>query len=210
VQCGECVFAPNSFAGSINDRGHIVGYSDWAVATTPDPDGPILQGVHAFLWQNGEMADLGALGDGSYSSANGLNNADEVVGNTLVGSVNTAFLYAGGQMHNLGNLGHHADLDSSANGINDRREIVGWSAVRLAANGSVVQRAFLYSFGHMRDLNTLIDHRSALSGRVKLTNAMAINCNGWIAASGYDVRSGKAHVYLLRRHGGERRECRHP
>jgi probable HAF family extracellular repeat protein len=210
VRCAFCVFSPQSAAVAINDRGYVVGWADWAVLTTPDIYGPFVSGVHAFLWRNGAMTDLGALGDGTYSSANALNNADEIVGVTSVGSVNTAFRYARGQMRNLGNLGHQADLNSGANGIDDRGEIVGWSDVRLAADDAVVQRAFLYSFGHLWDLNSLIDRRNASGGRVKLTNAVAINCDGWIAANGYDVRTGEAHAYLLRRHGAERRECRHP
>jgi len=211
VHCGQCVFAPNSSADAINDRGHVAGYADWAVLTTPDPYGPFLSGMHAFLWRDGAMTDLGALGDGSFSSASALNNADEVVGVSSVGPVNTAFLYSRGQMRNLGNLGHRADLNSAANGINDWREIVGWSEVRLPPSGTVVQRAFLYSFGHMWNLNFLIDPRSDSGGRVKLTNAVAINCNGWIAANGYDVRSGEPHAYLLRPHGPQRRGChRHP
>jgi uncharacterized membrane protein len=203
-------FAPESLPTAINDSGHIVGFSDWTVLTTPDPFGPFLSGVHAFVWRNGTIADLGALGEGTYSRANALNNADGIVGVSNVGAVSTAFLYYRGLMINLGNLGHESTFNSAATDINDCWEIVGWSDVRLDADHSIAQRAFLISFGHMSNLTFLIDPKSPSSGRVRLTNAVAINRNGWIAANGYDVDTGKDHAYLLMPQVNARKACRHP
>jgi hypothetical protein len=35
-------------------------------------------------------------------------------------------------------------------------------------------------------------------GKVVLTYANAINCNGWIGADGYDVATNTAHAYVLK------------
>ena len=94
-------------------------------------------------------------------------------------------------------------LNSSADAINDGAEIVGWSQVRLA-DGTVAQHAFVRN-AHMRDLQSLIEHRSPLSGSVTLTEATAINCKGWIVADGFDNSSPSVgHAYLLIRAGGRR------
>ncbi len=57
-----------SIAYGINNRGQVVGYS-----TTASGE------YHAFLWEDGEMTDLGTLG-GAYSVAYGINSRGQVVG----------------------------------------------------------------------------------------------------------------------------------
>jgi probable HAF family extracellular repeat protein len=66
-----------SAATAINNSGDVVGSS----GTMPGDDPPI----HAFLYDNGTMTDLGTLG-GSYSFANAVNDSGEVVGYSTTAS----------------------------------------------------------------------------------------------------------------------------
>jgi probable HAF family extracellular repeat protein len=95
----------------LNERGHVVGYSETADRRP-----------HAFLWRDGEMADLGTLG-GYVSTAVAINRHDQVVGysETAMGAWD-AFLWQDGRMIDLsaGDPG-----SSSAVDINDRGQIVG-------------------------------------------------------------------------------------
>jgi probable HAF family extracellular repeat protein len=58
-------------AASINARGQVVGQS-----TTASGE------LHAFLWEDGVMHDLGTLG-GDYSAALGINARGEIVGQSV-------------------------------------------------------------------------------------------------------------------------------
>lgn len=72
-----------SSARAINDRGQVAGFSD-----TPD-------GIHAFLYADGVLRDLGTLGNDP-SAASGINNRGEVVGASNVQrSQRHAFLWNG-------------------------------------------------------------------------------------------------------------------
>lgn len=93
------------------------------------------------------ITDLGTLG-GSSSSAYGINNSGQVVGQSRNSSgAQRAFLYSGGGMTDLGTLG---GVNSYARGINDAGQVVG-----IANNSSGLNHAFLYSAGAMTDLGTL-------------------------------------------------------
>src|SRR5262249_43875148 len=107
-----------------------------------------------------------------------------------------AVLYRGGGITYLGTLrsDDNANYGSSALAINDYGEIVGWSDL----GSSVDQRAFISNGVGMSDLTSLINPRNRLAGKVVLTHANAINCNGWIVADGYEVATNKPHGYLLK------------
>lgn len=105
---------PNhSAAYGINDAGQVVGNS-----YTADP----LQSVHAFLWQNGSMQDLGTLG-GDQSQAMAINKDGKVVGGSRFsgGTALHAFLWDGG-MQDLGALTWNQSI---AYDINDKGQVVG-------------------------------------------------------------------------------------
>jgi probable HAF family extracellular repeat protein len=104
------------FIGAVNDRqafneaGQVAGTSQTASGDE-----------HAFLWQDGEMTDLGTLG-GSSSSAYAVNNRGQVVGVSETASGEQhAFLWQDGEMTDLGALAG----EGLATDINDHGQIVG-------------------------------------------------------------------------------------
>jgi len=188
-------FDPTATANAVNDQGVVVGSSDAAVF---DSQGNEIGGTtHAFRWQNGTMVDLGTLPGGGASGANGINDDGQIVGESdTANGASHAFLLKGSRFEDLGDLADDPRLNSDADAINDRSEIVGWSQVRLA-DGTLAQRAFVRN-ARMRELQSLIESRSPLSGSVTLTEATAISCNGWIVADGFDNSApAVSHAYLL-------------
>lgn len=89
---------------AVNNVGDIVGSSVQWNGTAAAQD-------HAFLFRQGRLIDLGTLGFDSAgnntSTANGINNAGQIVGQTTVSgtSVPHAFVYANGVMTDLNALG---------------------------------------------------------------------------------------------------------
>jgi probable HAF family extracellular repeat protein len=127
----------------MNDSAQIVGVSNTASA------------VHAFLWQNGTMTDLGS--PGATSEASGINNSGQVVGfsaaNVFPGTEH-AVLWQNGVMTDLGTPSGFTD--SAGFAINASGQVVGAGAFGGAAH------AFLWSptipngtTGSFVDLGTL-------------------------------------------------------
>ncbi|MDQ1274646.1 MAG: hypothetical protein QG610_218, partial [Euryarchaeota archaeon] len=80
--------------------------------------------IHAFLWQNGMMTDLGTLG-GDYGYAYGINNKGQKLGESETETGEThAFLWQNGVMTDLGTLGGSY---SRAFKINENGQIIGKS-----------------------------------------------------------------------------------
>lgn len=113
----------DSFAHAINDKGQIVGVSNW----------------RAFLWQDGKMQDLGTLPGHKRSRANAINNKGQVVGIVTDPGHEGMFLWQNGKMYDLNTLipPDSGWVLSGAYGINDTGQIVGGGR----HNGEV--RAFL-------------------------------------------------------------------
>lgn len=220
--------------GTITNLGTLGG--DWSDGNAISPQGIYIAGTsavkgataatnflptHAFLYRNGTRTDLGALASGQYSSAAGVNNKGNVVGYSWIGQTGSctpspytpviqhAFVSVNGKMTDLGNLANKTTCNSTAEAINDTGEIVGRSDAITTANVPV-ERAFLNSGGQMYSL-TFLDWGDPAWGFVRLTDAVAINCNGWIAANGFDIRTPNVYrVYLLIRKGPLRTECPAP
>jgi probable HAF family extracellular repeat protein len=89
--------APNSFAYAINNRSQVVG------ASWDKP--PVVGGlVRPFLWENGEMRDLGTLG-GPQGAAWAINNSGQIVGVARTpDNIQHAFVWEDGQMFDLNEL----------------------------------------------------------------------------------------------------------
>jgi probable HAF family extracellular repeat protein len=122
-----------NFADSINNQGHVVGYSDLAGDTTFD----------GFFWtKETGMQDLKTLSGDIASVAVGINDSDEVVGVSLDPKFNPrAFYWNNGTMTDLNTLlrSNPADLYLiTACSINARGEIIG-----IAVDGSQNSHGYL-------------------------------------------------------------------
>ena len=160
-------------ATGINNVGQIAGWSASA-------EGAIL---HAFLYSNGNLNDIGVLPGGNASAANAINCKGQVVGisiDSAAGGLGTAFTYSNGVVASLGTLpGAQA---SAALAINCAGQIVGSSGDTTGSQN----HAFLYENGTMYDLNSLVSLGTVL------TTAPGINDHGQIIATG-----ANGHSYLL-------------
>ena len=201
-------------ADGINDSGHIVGISNDSNAVThafrwsngtmidldPQTDGYSrayginnlgqITGVindRGFLWQNGQMSDLGDLFGGSgYTTAFAVNDFGQVVGYSgLLGSTTMhPFLWQDGFMTDIGTLSGPTALGGYARGINNFGEVVG-------VDGN---DPFIWDIvGGMRNLNDLLDNSG---DDWVLTHAYDINDSGQVVGVGSNP-DGYTHAYLL-------------
>ena len=124
----------NNNAYSINNHGQVVGSSQ---TQYNDGAGNFFQTSHAFLYDNGVLTDLGVIPDnqgnsypGLITTANGINDAGDIVGDgdTQVSNgafEDHAFVYHNGQFITLGTL--NDTISSTATAINNRGQIIGES-----------------------------------------------------------------------------------
>jgi uncharacterized membrane protein len=183
--------------------------------TIQESVGPV---THAYLYRNQQLMDLGVLpGALSYtlpprSIGLALNTAAHVVGgsdsafyHSAVG-LGTAAPHAvlwNGTINDLGTLSGDPGYASAATAINDFDEIVGNSEVTIT-NGLLANRAFVWIAGKMYNLTSYV----AISyPNVRLTTAIGINCQGDIAALGYDIRTPNTERNYLLSRTGPRRNC---
>ncbi len=209
VTCPVCVPDPSSTATAVNNRHRVVGYTDFGYATTSNPFGPSVSGVHAFIWSDGKMTDLATTSSDpsiDFDFASSVNDLDEVVGSfSAADGVTTALLDRNGVIKPLGSLDNQPTSNSQANSINDHGEIVGWSDLHPTAGQPSVPRAFVYRSGKLANLMSELDVNDAAAKTAVLTNAVAINCDGWIVANGFDSTTGANHAYLLKPKDQQRR-----
>jgi probable HAF family extracellular repeat protein len=139
----------------INESGQIAGYS-YTDSTVNDSTG--LPTTHPFLWEKGQMRDLGSLGGTlalpsriDFPGGQILNSHGQVAGtSTLAGDmVEHAFVWTGEMMRDLGTLGGN---NSEGTSINDAGAVVGRSDVSPT---SQFHHAFLWEHGTMTDLGVV-------------------------------------------------------
>jgi len=193
-------------AYAINDTGYVTG------ASQTQGMGPMLT-THAFIYQlptppfrrYHQMVDLGVLGGlSSYGMA--INNYNHVVGYSTIKTNDErvhAFLHNGTKMIDLGSLGGPGNRWGSdfsvALGVNNLDQVVGYTYLPAVGEMPIQQVAFLWyqtkgDVGKMVNLNNLID----TTGRNYLVfSATAINDNGQIAGTAYDMRNGSVRAVLL-------------
>jgi len=140
----------SSSACGINDRGQVTGKSTTAAGK-----------LHAFLWQDGIMTDLGTLPNLLSSEGRAINNRGQVPGDSSLtgGPPFQAALWENGGVTALGAL--PGGTRSFAIGINNRGQAVG--GARTAGNLQV--HAFLWQDGEMKDLGVLLASDQQSIGR---------------------------------------------
>lgn len=111
---------------AINHQGTTVGFSDF-----PGDDSGV-PNFHAFIWTgSGPIQDLKAVGDDLYSLAFGLNEKNQVVGQSLDADFNSrAFIWENGKITDLNNLvPDGSPFLIYANDINEQGEIAGQACI---------------------------------------------------------------------------------
>jgi probable HAF family extracellular repeat protein len=127
--------------------------------------------IHAVLWRNGQITDLGTLEGGYESVASAVNRRGQVVGVSTnliadpfspLGTQNRTFLWQNGVMHDLGTLGTGTDAGllgiEGAVEINERGQVVACSYTNTTRNrvtGTPTLDPFLWENGTLTDLGSL-------------------------------------------------------
>lgn len=173
---------------AINNKGQIVGLDEY----------------RGFLYENGKVVDFGTLSkepEGNRSTARSINNAGEVVGWSTAGKGGTlathAFLWQRGKrisrMRDLGML--PGCLSSEAWAINDRKQIVGFSATQPYPDTmDAHRRACLWQNGTTRALGALAGGQD--SQAFGLNNSGRIV--GWSEINHPPQSQGNHHAVLWR------------
>ena len=173
---------PASFAIYVNERGQVAGLSYTNSVPNPATGMPT---VAPFIWENGQMTNLGSFG-GTNAATAGLNNRGQVVGTSdLTGDLPLhphAFLWTRGTMQDLGTLG---GTFSSAWGLNEKGEVIGLSTP--TADFPPV-KGFLWRNGAMTDLGSLADDGCS--------NAESINAKGQIVGQSFPCDETTSHPYI--------------
>jgi probable HAF family extracellular repeat protein len=181
---------PASYAGAINDHDQVVGF---ALNSTPDSfdlgsscqNFPMPTQMHAFIWHEGFLRDLGTLG-GTDSCALFINERGQVAGNSFTNTIVNPgtgrptlhpFLWDGDEMKDLGTLGGTLAF---ANGINNRGQIAGASTLA----GDSAFHAFLWDKGKLTDFGTLggsfvevigLNEGGEIVGQAQLPNSQTVH-----------------------------------
>jgi probable HAF family extracellular repeat protein len=168
-------------ATAINDRGQIVGITgicDQAVGR--------FTAIHAVLWDDGEVTDIGNLGGLAWHTPNAINRRGDIVGFSNFSKADAgnlrphAFLWTESDgIDDLGTLPTPLDDNSDAWGINKRRQVVGSSC---DVDGNC--HAFLWQDGAMSDINDLVESDDVLIA------AYDVDDRGRITGQAFDDEAG--------------------
>ena len=187
---GRAFNDPDGVVFRINDNGVAVGATGTCSGYTSFLT--YLNSLHATLWRNGSVTDLGNLGGAAAGVGNfayDVNRFGYVVGTsgTSDGSFHAFFWSADTLIQDLGVV--EDDVASVGLAISDSGDIGG---VSFPADPSASPRAFIRTDGGtMTDLNSLIPEDSPLY----LFSACSINSRGEIVGLALDSK-GNFHGYL--------------
>jgi len=178
-----------SEATALNVHDQVVGW----MHVNPDSSPYNWTPAHAFLWDHGNLIDLGGgtVGGGTCDAqATGINDAGVVVGMIDIGArcgEPQMFLWDG-RMHIIG-CPHDAPTDCSPRAINARGDVVGDALIGIVPDGNY---AFIYRDGTFHRLDELID-----ASGWKFEYAIGINDAGQIL--GWGTLNGEMlrHAFVL-------------
>ncbi len=165
-----------SKAFGINSCGRVVGESAITGSTF----------IHAFTWNNGQIADITPSGSNVSALASSVNAASLAAGSAIIpGSSRRPYLLAEGSATEIGTLGGDSAI---AHDINDNNQVVGESET-AGPPGTVMQRGFIWdSVNGMVAIPTLTGDGS--------NGARGINNAGQIVGQS-DTASGQTHAFLF-------------
>ena len=161
---------PDAVALLLNERGEVAGES--YTSSIPNPVTGIPP-VDPFLWESGEMLDLGSFG-GTFcilGCVNWLNNRGQVAGSSNLPGDTTAHPFLWSKTEGLEDLGTLGGTFGSAFWVNESGEVVGASTNQNDQEAL----AFLWKDGVMTNLGTLAGDRCS--------SAENINSRGQIVGS---------------------------
>lgn len=119
---------PDAYAAFVNDRGQVAGYSftNSVPSSVADACGGIGQAPteDPFIWEDGEMTDLGTLG-GTCGFANDMNSRGQVVGFSDLAGDATGHPFLATKAEGMKDLGTLGGTFGFALWVNDAGEIVG-------------------------------------------------------------------------------------
>lgn len=171
---------PDAMALGVNENGQIFGNS--YTSSNPSPAcgnsdfGFDALTTGAFLWQNGEMTNLGSLG-GTCTNATAINNRGQIIGYSFLAgdAVFHPFLWERGKLVDLGAGGGR---QGAAQHLNEAGDIVGWTS--LAGNENVIH-ATLWSRGQITDLGTFGPGQCsaplAINARKQVVGVVSSDCD---------------------------------
>jgi probable HAF family extracellular repeat protein len=177
-------------ATAVNDKGQVVGISgicDRAVGRR--------SAIHAVIWENGTVNDLGNIGGDAWNTPVAINKYGEIVGfaNVTPGPAFNAHAFRWTEeekIQDLGVLPVHSQSEGSISqglGINKHGQVVGISCLA----GFEDCRAFIWENGVMTDLNAVVP---GYSGHLVFAND--INDSGEITGGAIDADTGDAVTFL--------------
>lgn len=184
----------------ITSNGIVVGLSENGEI---DPLGPGFPEIHATIWRNGSITDLGTLEGGFESIANAANRRGQVVGlssnmtpdpNAMLGLgfQTRAFLWQEGEMQDLGTL--PGGTDSEAVLINENGEVVGWSYNSSSAAPPCQPGFTLTAGSFVWDKDRGLRDIGGLGG--SCTIATGLNNRGQVIGSSNLSGDASAHAFL--------------